>query len=62
MEALAFAGAAARLLLRLQDQMPLHGGLHPDLGDRGGRLPAEVHQATGMVSVPASDWPIRSCC
>ncbi len=52
-EALAFTDAATNLLLHLQDQMPLNGGLHPDLGDATGRV-AEVHQATGMVSVQAA--------
>jgi hypothetical protein len=40
------------LLLHLQDQMPLGGGLHPDLSDSG-QDRSEVHQATGMISVQA---------
>ncbi|MEO5981395.1 MAG: GAF and ANTAR domain-containing protein [Pedococcus sp.] len=52
-EALAFADAATRVLLHLQDQMPLDAGLHPDLGARANNRP-EVHQATGMISVQAA--------
>jgi len=52
-EALAFTDAATNLLLHLQDQTPLNAGLHPDLGDATGRV-AEVHQATGIVSVQAA--------
>jgi hypothetical protein len=52
LEALSFAEAARRLLLHLQDQMPLGGGLHPDLSDPG-QDRSEVHQATGMISVQA---------
>ncbi len=48
-EALAYADAAVRVLLHLQDEMPLDGGLHPDLGRAPGR--PEVHQATGMIAV-----------
>ncbi|MDN5780224.1 MAG: hypothetical protein L0H96_25440 [Humibacillus sp.] len=44
-EALDFADAALRILLHLQDQMPLNGELHPDLASTNSR--AEVHQATG---------------
>lgn len=51
-EALAFADAATRVLLHLQDQMPLDAGLHPDLGGGAHHRP-EVHQATGMISVQA---------
>jgi hypothetical protein len=51
--ALAYAEAAVVLLLHLQDQVSPAGGLHPQLGkpieDR-----AEIHQATGAVSVQAS--------
>jgi hypothetical protein len=56
-EALSFADAATRVVLHLQDQMPLDGGLHPDLEDRT-RYRSEVHQATGMVAVQAS-VPLR---
>lgn len=52
-EALSFADAATRVLLHLQDQMPLNGGLHPALGASSLNRP-EVHQATGMISVQAS--------
>ncbi len=52
-EALAFADAATMILLHLQDEMPLDGGLHPDLRDRS-RDRREVHQATGMISVQAA--------
>ena len=52
LEALSFAEAARRLLLHLQDQMPLGDGLHPDLRDAGPDR-SEVHQATGMISVQA---------
>ncbi len=52
-KALAFADAATRVLLHLQDQMPTDGGLHPDLGDRSSNR-REVHQATGMISVQAA--------
>ncbi len=48
-EALAYADAAVRVLLHLQDEMPLDGGLHPDLGRAPSR--PEVHQATGMIAV-----------
>lgn len=51
-EALAFADAATRVLLHLQDQMPLDAGLHPDLVGGAHHRP-EVHQATGMISVQA---------
>ena len=51
--ALAYARAAAVTLLDLQDQVSADGGLHPLLGkplqDR-----AEIHQATGVVSVQAA--------
>jgi GAF domain len=53
MEALGYADAATRVLLHLQDQMPLGGGLHPDLADLDGNR-ARVHQATGMVAVQAA--------
>lgn len=51
-EALVFGDAATQVLLHLQDQMPLDDGVHPDLTGFGGDH-AEVHQATGMVSVQA---------
>jgi hypothetical protein len=50
-EALAFADAATLLLLYLQEQAP-PGGLHP-VFDGAWSLRAEVHQATGMISVQA---------
>ncbi len=50
-EALGFADAAVRILLHLQDQMPLDGDLHPDLASINNR--DEVHQATGMIAVQA---------
>jgi hypothetical protein len=52
-EALVYADAAVAVLLHLQDEMSPAGGLHPQLGepleDR-----AEIHQATGVISVHAS--------
>ncbi|MDN5775436.1 MAG: GAF and ANTAR domain-containing protein [Humibacillus sp.] len=51
-EALAFADAATQVLLHLQDQMPLAEGLHPDLAGHDDH--AEIHQATGMVTVQAA--------
>jgi hypothetical protein len=52
-QALAYADAAIVTLLRLQDQMSPGRDLHPQLGkpleDR-----AEIHQATGVISVQAS--------
>ncbi len=52
-QALSFSVAATQILLRLQDQTPTYGSLHPDLlrpqHDR-----AEVHQAIGMISVQAA--------
>lgn len=50
-EALDFADAAVRIVLYLQDQMPLGSDLHPDLASVNSR--AEVHQATGMIAVQA---------
>lgn len=50
-EALHFADASVRILLHLQDQMPLGGRLHPDLASLNSRR--EVHQATGMIAVRA---------
>jgi hypothetical protein len=49
----AYADAAIVVLLHLQAQMLPAEGLHPDLGDPLDRR-AEVHQATGMVSVQAA--------
>jgi hypothetical protein len=51
-EALAFADAGTRILLHLQDQMPLDHALHPDLAG-GSQSQAAVHQATGMVAAQA---------
>jgi hypothetical protein len=48
----AYADAAVVVLLHIQSQMFPAEGLHPDLGDPLDRR-AEVHQATGMVSVHA---------
>lgn len=50
---LAYADAAAIVLLNLQARQPVGGKLHPDLIDPGQNL-AEVHQATGMISVQAA--------
>jgi hypothetical protein len=52
-EALAYADAAVLILLHLQSQMPPEGGLHPQLADPLENR-AEVHQATGVVSVVAA--------
>ena len=52
-EALAYADAAVLILLYLQSQMPPDGGLHPQLADPLENR-AEVHQATGLVSVVAA--------
>lgn len=51
--ALAYADAAATVLLELQARQPRDGELHPDLIDPAQNL-AEVHQATGMVAVQAA--------
>ncbi len=52
--ALAYARAAVVVLLRLQAQVPPPGSaLHPELGDPL-EYRAEVHQATGFLSVRAS--------
>jgi hypothetical protein len=52
-QALAYADAAIVTLLHIQDEMSPGGDLHPQLGkpleDR-----AEVHQATGVISVQAA--------
>ena len=52
-QALTYADAAIVTLLHLQDQASPGDGLHPELGkpldDR-----AEIHQATGVISVQAS--------
>jgi hypothetical protein len=52
-EALAYADAAVLILLHLQSQMPPEGGLHPQLADPLENR-AEVHQATGVISVVAA--------
>ncbi len=52
-EALSLAVAATRVLLHLQDQLPLDAGLRPVPGARSHNRP-EVHQATGMISVQAA--------
>jgi len=51
-EALAYADAALLVLLHLQGQMPPEGGLHPQLAAPLENR-AEVHQATGVISVVA---------
>ncbi|GAA1955887.1 GAF domain-containing protein [Nocardioides panacihumi] len=51
--ALAYADAATEVLLRLHAEVAPGSSLHSDLGDML-RLRAEVHQATGFVSVQAS--------
>ena len=51
-EALSYADAATRVILHLQDQMPLDGALHPDLADPT-HYRLVVHQASGMVAVQA---------
>lgn len=51
--AAAYADAATEVLLRLQTQVAPGSVLHPDLGETL-RLRAEVHQATGFLSVQAS--------
>ncbi len=51
-DALMYADAATLLLLHLQAQMK-PGGLHPHLAEAVGNR-AEVHQATGMISVQAA--------
>lgn len=51
-EALNYADAAVLVLLHLQGQMAAEDGLHPQLGNPIENR-AEVHQATGVVSVTA---------
>ena len=51
-EALAFADAAVRVLLHLQDRMPLDDTVHPDWSDPS-QQQARIHQASGMVAVQA---------
>lgn len=51
-EALGFADAAVRVLLHLQDQMPLGDGVHPVWSDPSHHQ-ARIHQASGMVAVQA---------
>lgn len=51
--ALAYADGAVEVLLHLHAQMAPGSELHPDLGEALG-LRAEVHQATGFLSVQAS--------
>lgn len=51
-EALAYADAALLVLLHFQSQMPAAGELHPQLVDSIENR-AEIHQATGVVSVSA---------
>jgi hypothetical protein len=50
-EALAYADAAVLVLMHLQGQIPPAGELHPALDPIENR--AEVHQATGAISVTA---------
>jgi hypothetical protein len=52
-EALAYADAALQILMHLQGQMSPEGGLHPQLADPLENR-AEVHQATGVISVHAA--------
>jgi hypothetical protein len=52
-EALAYADAAVLVLLHLQGQMPPEGELHPQLAAPLENR-AEVHQATGVISVDAA--------
>jgi GAF domain-containing protein len=52
-EALAYADAAVLVLMHLQGQIPPEDGLHPALSDPIENR-AEVHQATGVISVSAS--------
>ncbi|MEO7236305.1 MAG: GAF and ANTAR domain-containing protein [Lapillicoccus sp.] len=51
-EALGFADAAVRVLLHLQDQMPLDDSVHPGWSDPA-QHQARIHQASGMVAVQA---------
>ncbi len=51
-EALAFADAAVRVLLHLQDRMPLDDDVHPGWSDPH-QHQARIHQASGMVAVQA---------
>ena len=51
-EALAFADAAVRVLLHLQDRMPLDDDRHPEWSDPS-QHQARIHQASGMVAVQA---------
>ncbi|MBO1755496.1 GAF and ANTAR domain-containing protein [Allobranchiibius sp. CTAmp26] len=51
--AMEFATAACRILLLLQDEVQVEGVLHPDLLDPHHDR-AQVHQATGMISVQAA--------
>jgi hypothetical protein len=51
--ALAYADGAVAVLLRLHAQVAPDSVLHPDLGETLG-LRAEVHQATGFLSVQAA--------
>jgi len=52
-EALAFADAGVVVLLDLQRKTRPGGGLHPQIADPIGAS-AEIHQATGMVTIQAS--------
>lgn len=58
-EALSSAAAAVRVLLHLQDQVPLDGGVHPDLTDPSPDQ-ARMHQATGMISAQAGVTPTEA--
>jgi hypothetical protein len=51
--ALAYADAGVMILLRLQAEMQPGSALHPELGEPL-KYRAEVHQATGFLSVQAS--------
>lgn len=51
--ALAYADAAVWVLMHLQAQMSVAGGLHPQLADPVENR-SEVHQATGVASVTAA--------
>lgn len=52
-DALAYADAAVQVVLHLQSQMPPGDGLHPQLAHPMENR-AEVHQATGFLSVTAA--------
>lgn len=59
-QALAYADAALAVLLHLQGQMAAGDGLNPQLGQVLDRR-AEIHQATGVVSVQAAVTLTKRC-